>query len=74
MSNVRINERHKITAEQINACADTLTADHMAILLASLTTSYENIAADFDLNVGTVKSRLNRARVALKAALAAKSA
>jgi len=39
---------------------------HMIILYHAEQLSYEEIAADLDLPVGTVKSRLNRARIALK--------
>jgi len=39
---------------------------HMIILYHAEQLSYEEIAEDLDLPVGTVKSRLNRARIALK--------
>jgi DNA-directed RNA polymerase specialized sigma24 family protein len=70
----KINERHIVTAAQIDACPH-IHRDHAAILRLSLTEkSYQSIADVLGLrSVGTVKSRLNRARTALAAELEAKA-
>ncbi len=59
------------TAERVRAALDSLPADQRTILvLRELEAqSYEAIAALLDLPVGTVKSRLSRARLALRARL-----
>lgn len=44
---------------------DALSAPHREILLLSVDHSYEQIAGKLSLNLGTVRSRLNRARAAL---------
>jgi len=59
-----------VTAEQIASCSARLTKDHVEILTASLDGGYAAAAELFGLPLGTVKSRLNRARTALAAALA----
>ena len=55
----------EITTEQIEACQNDLSEEHFAILMASTAGDYRSIAALFDMKIGTVKSRLNRARAKL---------
>lgn len=56
----------KITGEQIVACRDLLRPEHVAVLCAAGDgAGYVAMAAALGLKVGTVKSRLNRARAAL---------
>ena len=64
----RNNERYKITSEQIEACVSSLSENHSAILRLSLTEDYSTISKSLGIRLGTVKSRLNRARLALMAA------
>ena len=55
------------TAEDLAAHAESLTPPHLTILRASLTqSSYAELSAGLGLKEGTVKSRLNRARLALQ--------
>lgn len=55
----------KIDAGQIEACSERLRPNHLKILRASMEGSYADMAQVLSLNIGTVKSRLNRARAAL---------
>jgi RNA polymerase sigma-70 factor (ECF subfamily) len=56
---------------QLRGALDKLSADHRSILvLRELEdTSYEDIAEILDISIGTVRSRLSRARAALKSQL-----
>jgi RNA polymerase sigma-70 factor (ECF subfamily) len=58
---------------QVAACMEKLDPSHREILTLRnvLHRSYEEIAATLGINVGTVKSRIARARSDLRAALAA---
>lgn len=58
------------TAEQVESCTGKIRGRHRNILLAAITDEYTVIAEKFDLPLGTVKSRINRARTALARALA----
>lgn len=56
----------KITGEQIVACRDLLRPEHFDVLTAAGDgVIYKEMAASLNLKIGTVKSRLNRARAAL---------
>lgn len=56
----------KITGEQIVACKDKLAPEHFDVLCAAADgAKYNAIAQALNLKVGTVKSRLNRAREAM---------
>lgn len=57
------------TKEQIEACRSDLTRAHYAILMAEFGKDYATVAQTLNLPLGTVKSRLNRARKRLVAAL-----
>lgn len=58
------------TAEDLQSAAASLKPEHVAVLAASLTGGYAKTAADLGIKIGTVKSRLSRARAALEAVLA----
>ena len=63
----RTNRFNWITRELIEQHKDKLTDDHVIILNAvACGINYGTMAADMNLNIGTVKSRLNRARSALR--------
>lgn len=66
--------KHKTTpiyaAETIEAHADKLTEQHRAILMLATAGDYRSITHTLEIPIGTVKSRLNRARAALAAILA----
>ena len=50
----------------VEAHAENLTGKHLAVLRArAADKTYEQIAGELDLRLGTVRSRLNRARNAL---------
>lgn len=53
---------------QVHAALDMLSDEHRAILVLRemQDTSYEDIAVILDINIGTVRSRLSRARSQLK--------
>jgi RNA polymerase sigma-70 factor (ECF subfamily) len=57
---------------KLNDSLEQLTADHREILLLRFSDelSYEEIAAKLDVTLGTVKSRINRARAELRALMA----
>lgn len=57
---------------KLNECMESLTADHREILLLRFSDelSYEEIAAKLDITLGTVKSRINRARAELRTLMA----
>jgi RNA polymerase sigma-70 factor, ECF subfamily len=57
-------ERNHIVRQAVDSLPDYQRA--MVVLYHTQQKSYEEIAAIMDLPIGTVKSRLNRARVALK--------
>ena len=60
-----------ITLDLIEEHKAKLTAEHVVILnAAACGINYGTMAADMSLNIGTVKSRLNRARAALHAIVA----
>lgn len=55
--------RHVVLTEaEIDRYATRLTADHFAVLMLLTATNYAGIAALLKIPVGTVKSRINRAR------------
>ena len=57
-----------ITPAVIEEHSEKLRPEHVAVLKAfAAGSSYDGIAADLHLNIGTVKSKLNRARTALRA-------
>lgn len=62
------------TENQILAMNGRLKAKHIDVLLAArdVNLTYEEIAAKLGLSVGTVKSRLNRAREVMNKFLAKK--
>lgn len=64
------------SASQIDEHAGSLKADHLAVLRLSLErkTTYSKMAETLGVENGTIKSRLNRARNVLLAAIAAKRA
>ena len=63
----RSNRFDWITPARIEEHKDKLAAKHVAILTAFAGgISYATMAEDKSLNIGTVKSRLNRARIALR--------
>lgn len=70
-----MNEKAKyllITADMIRKEECHLSSDHRAVLLAATShNTYVAIAQELGLKVGTVKSRLNRARKVLLARLEA---
>jgi DNA-directed RNA polymerase specialized sigma24 family protein len=54
------------TLDTLERFKDKLSAEHFNVLRASLSgQSYSATAATLSIKVGTVKSRLNRARIAL---------
>ena len=57
-----------ITPALIEEHKDKLTTEHVAVLTAFASgATYGTMAEEQALNIGTVKSRLNRARLALRA-------
>ena len=60
----RMPKTFRVMAED-TPLIEKLSRDHQAILKASGT--YKEIATALHINVGTVRSRLNRARTALEA-------
>ncbi|QYK53623.1 MAG: sigma-70 family RNA polymerase sigma factor [Fimbriimonadaceae bacterium] len=58
------NEREKLVQEALSQMPDYQKA--MLVMYHVESLSYEDIAETLDLPIGTVKSRLNRARVALR--------
>ena len=58
--------------EALNRNLDRLSADHREVLLLRFADefSYEEIAETLDVSLGTVKSRINRARSELRALMA----
>lgn len=66
----RAGQNAAFTAEQIDAHAPKLQKHHLDILRAVATgATYTQLAEGLRLPGGTVRSRLNRARVALNAAI-----
>jgi DNA-directed RNA polymerase specialized sigma24 family protein len=63
------NSRHSFTSEQIESCVGSLSDRYLDILRLSLTERYPTIADRLGIKLGTVKSRLNRARRMLSNAL-----
>lgn len=64
-------QKTDFTEEQIKFAGDAITSEHAVVLRAALTGStYEDMAEGLGLKVGTVKSRLNRARSALTQVIA----
>lgn len=61
----RVNFSH----EEIDRFADRLRQEHVAVLRLSDGLSYEGISAELNIPIGTVRSRLNRARGRLSALL-----
>ena len=51
-----------LSPEQIATFAPRLRPQYAAVLYLSGDLSYEGIAADLNISIGTVKSRLSRAR------------
>ena len=58
-----------ITSAQIEACSQRLKPSHLKILRSSMGSNYPEMAKVLEINIGTVKSRLHRARAALAAEL-----
>lgn len=58
--------RESFTSEQIEEHSPHLAKHHLDVLRLALTLQYEHIAEKLELPVGTVKSRLYRARIALQ--------
>jgi DNA-directed RNA polymerase specialized sigma24 family protein len=56
----------EITLVQIDAHKASLSPEHHEILTATLDKTYEEVAAALTMPLGTVRSRLNRAREALQ--------
>ena len=61
---VALNERQRTLVKAISSLPEHQKA--MVVMYHLHQKSYEEIAEVFDLPIGTVKSRLNRARLALK--------
>ena len=57
--------RQLFSAEEISAQESKLKSSHFAILMASLTHDYAAMAAMFNVSMGTIRSRLHRARQAM---------
>jgi DNA-directed RNA polymerase specialized sigma24 family protein len=53
------------STEAVEKFKDRLTPDHFAILMCSTAGDYASISSTLNLKIGTVKSRLNRARIAI---------
>ena len=64
---VELNERNVLLQNAINDLPDYQRA--MVVLYHTEGLSYEEIASVFSLPIGTVKSRLNRARLVLRTKL-----
>lgn len=73
MTTKQARQRGDFSIEEIEAHKDKLNARHYAILKAAICSDYKGIEAALQLLPGTVKSRLNRARTAIAAAIAAAS-
>ena len=52
-----------VTAEDIMTYGQGLPQDRRVLLLAAIDNNYQHLSAEFGIPVGTVKSRINRARV-----------
>jgi hypothetical protein len=61
----RPNSQRQIVASQIERWRGALKAPHLEILQASLTQSYQEMAVSLDIPLGSVRSRLHRARAIL---------
>jgi len=67
------NAAHRDRMHHVMVCLEKLPENHREIIVSRCLRhrSYEEIAAAFGINVGTVKSRLSRARQSLRLMLAA---
>lgn len=67
----RIAENRE-SIEALERCLGLLSEDHREVLLMRFSSglSYEEIAAELELSLGTVKSRINRARAELRTLMA----
>ena len=73
--NATVQQRNttRYAPETLSAIADRVPEKYIEILAAlNAGKTYEQIGADLGLNGGTVRSRLNRARVAVERVLAGK--
>jgi RNA polymerase sigma-70 factor (ECF subfamily) len=63
---------HRLVAEIVTRAVEQLSPDHRAVILLREVHGfdYDEIAGALAISVGTVRSRLSRARAELRAALA----